>query len=780
MAAGDSAIRAERDTLAQAVLAGELQPAAFVDGFSDAVDRWLAGLLSVTVGGDPAGVALVAVGGYGRRQLCPGSDLDVVLLHQRRRRVDTVAEDIWYAIWDSGLKLDHAVRTPKEAAAVAREDQRVLLGLLDARAVAGDVAIVTPLLEQLEEYWRVHARRLLHELHDAATERHRRFGEVPFLLEPDLKESAGGLRDIAALALAKRALPPLSGLPAAGDLRGPQQCLLAARVVLQARTGSTDRLVLQEQDQVAAVLGHADADELMAAVAAAGREVMWAGADSWRRIASFLAGPARRGSGRDQLLGPGIVLRDGEVALAPGTRPGEDLSLLVEVAAAAAGQQVPIAVSTLDQLVAATTIGDGRWSDELRNGFVSLLEYGAAATPVLEVLDQRRLLERLLPEWSHVRNRPQRNAYHRYTVDRHLLETVAEAAKLIRSVSRPDLLLLAALFHDIGKDLSGDHSDAGADLARKAGDRMGLRAGDAAILERVVRLHLLLPDVATRRDLEDRNTVAAVVKAVEDRRTLAILAALAEADAIATGPAAWGPWKAGLIHDLVARADACMQGDEPPAANASGLVARLGRRPRGDPGVTVHLEDDSLVVVAADRPGLLSAVAGTLALHRLDIRTAAVSVDASGLAVEEFGVARQPGRVSDTAQIRADIEAALDGRLLIEARLAALEAAYSRRRPLAARATDVRVILDNDASRDCTVAEVRAADSHGLLYRLTRAIASAGLDVVSARVATMGHEVVDAFYVRDPVSGRTGGEKVDPERFATLEELLATATAPAL
>lgn len=166
-------------------------------------DRWLAGLL----GAEP-GVALVAVGGYGRNELCPGSDLDVTLLHQRRHNVRDVADRIWYSVWDSGIRLDHSVRTPREAMSVAREDQRALLGLLDGRLIAGDGELAAGLLSGVAEWWRTHARELLPALASAGRERHARFGEVAFLLEPDLKESAGGLRDLEALALAARAVPP--------------------------------------------------------------------------------------------------------------------------------------------------------------------------------------------------------------------------------------------------------------------------------------------------------------------------------------------------------------------------------------------------------------------------------------------------------------------------------------------------------------------------------------------------------------------------------------------
>ncbi|HKH88424.1 MAG TPA: ACT domain-containing protein, partial [Acidimicrobiales bacterium] len=376
----------------------------------------------------------------------------------------------------------------------------------------------------------------------------------------------------------------------------------------------------------------------------------------------------------------------------------------------------------------------------------------AAATPVLEVLDQWHLLERLLPEWLRVRHRPQRNAYHRFTVDRHLLEAVAQAALLIRSVRRPDLLLLCALLHDIGKGQAGDHSEVGRLIAEAVTTRMGYPPPDVAIVARVVERHLLLADVATRRDLDDPATVETVAGALVDRDTVELLAALTEADSIATGPSAWSPWKAGLVAELAGRVEARLAGAEPVSPQdsvptGSQLALAAGGR------LAVAIEGDTITVVAPDRPGLLSLVAGTLALHRLDILSAAALAD-DRMAVEVFEVASRRSDPLDGARLQADLERALEGSLLLEARLADLDATYARgRRPVAAQPPEVRVVVDESASSSATVIEVRAPDSRGLLHRLTRALADAGLDVISAKVATMGHEVVDAFYVRSSGAG---------------------------
>ncbi|HEV2361908.1 MAG TPA: [protein-PII] uridylyltransferase, partial [Acidimicrobiales bacterium] len=526
---------------------------------SDASDGFLAELLVAATHGDVGGVCLLGVGSYGRRELCPGSDLDLVLVHKGRRDVDEVAERVWYRIWDEGVRLDHSVRTPRETISAARDDLKVALGLLDARVVAGDEVLGTRVIDEAREQFRAHAGRYLGELATVVDDRRESAGEVPFVLEPDLKEARGGLRDVAALHAFAHGVPGIAPSLRLDDVAQPAATLLTVRAALHARTGKGgDRLLLQEQDQVAEMLGDADADALMSRVAAAGREIAWACDSGLRRVRSHIAGPRGRSGTRDRDLAPGVVLRDGEIAMTSAADPGADASLLTRVAALAAEEAADIEPATLDRLAEAHPPPNGsadKWSPQMLTDFLVVLGCGSRGVTVLEALDRRRLLERLVPEWAAVRSKPQRNAYHRFTVDRHLLEAASEAASLVREVSRPDLLLVGALLHDIGKGFPGDHTDAGIEVVPRIAERMGLTDRDVSTLVQLVRHHLLLADTATRRDLDDPSTIELVAAAVGDRETLHLLAALTEADSLATGPAAWGKWKAQLVRELVARTD---------------------------------------------------------------------------------------------------------------------------------------------------------------------------------------------------------------------------------
>ncbi|HET7651441.1 MAG TPA: [protein-PII] uridylyltransferase [Acidimicrobiales bacterium] len=734
------------------------------------IDRWLATLL-----GDERDVALVAVGGYGRRELAPCSDIDVLLLYGKKQRdIGAVAERLWYPLWDAGLKVGHGVRTVKDALKLADDDLDVATSLLTGRVVAGDASMAEDVITRARAQWRRRARHWLRVLADAVAERHARAGEVAFLLEPDLKEGRGGLRDVHALRWAEAAERVL--LPGDDEaLSGAYDTLLAARVELHRRTGKAlDRLLLQEQDGVAEALGDADADALMSRIATAARTIAWTSDEAWRRVRDTLAGPVGRGGGRDREIGDGVVLRDGDVELTADADPAADAALVLRVAAAAATHGTTIGRRSLDRLAASAPVLDGRWPADARDSLVALLAAGSAAIPVFEALDQRDLMTRVLPEWETVRSRPQRNAYHRFTVDRHLCEAAAQAAALVGRVRRPDLLLVGTWLHDLGKGTTGDHVDVGVALIHDVAARMGFDADDVGVLVTLVRHHLLLADFATRRDLDDPATIAAVAEAVVERDTLALLHALTEADSLATGPAAWGRWKAGLVADLVARADRLLAGDDGGSvvAPVDQLSVRQDKavaaaRASGEPAVDV---DDGVVVVAApDRPGLFARVAGTLALHGLDVLRARLSSTGDGLAADEFEVVTAVGDGPDRDALAGDLRRALAGRLSLESRLADRARQYRPRPSAVAAAAGVprTVAVVDDASAASTVVEVRAPDAPGTLYRIARALAELDLDVRHATVATYGHEVVDTFYVCDG-----GGQKLDGELAREVERAI--------
>jgi len=724
-------------------------------------DDWLAGLFRAADGDGRRDVALIAIGGYGRGELAPFSDLDVLLVHDRRVDVGSLADQLWYPVWDAGLKLGHAVRTVKETLRLAADDLDTATALLSVRHLAGDGALTEELARAARTDWVRRGDRWLAELATAQQERLHRFGEVAFLLEPDLKEGRGGLRDVHALDWAGAARSVLLD----GDgraLEAAESVLVGARVALHRQTDRPgDRLALQEQDAVAAALDYADADALMAAVSDAARTIAWVADETWDRVTSSLGRDAAVDVGP---VGPGLEVHEGHLHLTGEADPGSDPALLLRAAAAAARHGVRLDRVTLDRLAADTPAFPDPWPDEAREALVELLLTGRPALDVLEALDRRDLITRVLPEWTPNRSRPQRNAYHQFTVDRHLWEAAVQAAALAHRVDRPDLLVIGALLHDIGKGYPGDHTEVGVELVSVIGARMGLPPADVDTLGALVRYHLLLPDIATRRDLGDDATIRHVAERVGSTATLELLAALTEADSIATGSSAWGPWKAELVTKLVERTARLIErgdvGDAGfPTAEQRALMAAGDRVIRG--------EDDTLTVVAVDRPGTLSRVAGVLAIEGLDVLVAEAATEA-GVALSTFMVRPRHGQDIDWSRLVGRIEAALDGRLALRARVAERARTYDRDTMPEANPAPPEVRIDNDVSGAATVIEVHAPDRTGVLYRITRALADLELDVRSAKVQTLGHRVVDSFYVRDD----TGAKITDPDHLAEIEKAL--------
>jgi [protein-PII] uridylyltransferase len=470
---------------------------------------------------------------------------------------------------------------------------------------------------------------------------------------------------------------------------------------------------------------------------------------------------------RDRPLGVGLRLRGGEVHVEADADPDADPSLVLRAAAAAAAADAPIDRASLDLLADRAPRMPEPWPDEAREALVALLGQGRPAIAVLEALDQRRLLERILPEWGAVRSKPQRNALHRFTVDRHLCEAAANASRLINTVSRPDLLLIGAWLHDLGKGYPGDHTKVGMELVARIGRRMGYPPDDVDALVAMVRLHLVIPDTATRRDLGDDMVIRDTAAAVGTFQVLELMAALTEADGLATGPSAWNAWKAGLVSELVSRVAFALRGDgSDEVRQPGGFPSRSVLETMSNGRTVVSTDDGWLTVVAPDRPGLFSRVAGALALRGVTIHAADAHSE-DGMAASRFRVEAPEVAEVSWEEIIGDVRRAIDGRLAIDARLA--QRTRTARRMAGLRlVAEPTVRVDNNASGTSTELEVRAPDRPGALYRITRALAELDLDIRIAKIETLGNEVYDTFYVRTA----SGGKLVDHDHVRELERAI--------
>jgi len=742
---------------------------------SNESDRFLRSLFTEAAG-QISGIALAAVGGYGRGELSPGSDLDILFIHSGRvneTELGGLVNSVLYPLWDKSFKVDHSVRTRAETRESANTDLKVALGLLDIRLICGDADLVAAVQHDAIEDWRRNSRERLPQLRKSLAERHLRSGDLAYLLEPDLKEARGGLRDITAL----RAIA-LSGAVSVSleHISNAESVLMSAREALHTVTGrDKDRLLFQEQDKVSELLNYQDADALMSDIAQAARSVDYLLESTWHRLdhrgkdglGRFLKRP------RTTQVAQGISIAHQEVFISDEFDLSKDPVIGLRVAAIAAQSGLLVSPATLQKLAQFYRDGVGKlpnpWPRAARESLISLIGAGYSMVRIWESLDQEEILFDWLPEWRAVRSLPQRNALHRHTVDRHMVETAVYAAALTRNVHRPDLLLFAALFHDIGKGTQEDHCDRGEKLIEPLARRVGFDENDVETLKLLVKHHLLLSATATRRDLDDPATIASVTAAIPDLATLELLHALSIADGQATGRAAWSDWKEGLLNDLVRRATSALTDNtiasQPEFTEEQRVLANSGE-------LLVNIEsrdpDFAIEIIAPDQTGLLSIIAGVLNLARFDVRSARTQTIGASAIMKWIVTPSQFAPTVDESVIKDAIAQALIDASDLKDRISRRIADYSNIPSIPVPSPVVETFMD--AATGATIIEVRSHDRPALLFGIGDVITKSQVDIRSAIVTTLGAEAIDTLYVTE-----IGGGALSPERAQELANRLSFA-----
>ena len=577
-----------------------------------------------------------------------------------------------------------------------------------------------------------------------------------------MKEARGGLRDIQALraiALSGAVNVPLEKISWA------ESTLNSVREALHIVSGrGKNRLLFQEQDKVAKLRDYKNADSMMSDVARAARSVDYLLDYTWHALEHKGKDGLGRIIRRQRVVSvaKNVSAIDREIIIDPLTSYDEDPIVSLRAAATAAQLGLPLSLDTCTELVIALNNGQGAlpnpWPREARELLITLIGAGEAMVKVFETLDQEEIIFHWIPEWRSVRSLPQRNALHRHTVDRHMVETAVHAGNLTRKVHRPDLLLFAALFHDIGKGSDEDHSERGVRLIEPIARRIGFDEKDIETLKILVQHHLLLSSTATRRDLDDPATIQSIIALIPDANTLELLHALSIADGEATGSAGWSDWKATLVAELVSKARRAMSGIEfaqqPLLSQEQISLAAKGE-------LIVKLEEHSsgyaVEVISPDKPGLLSIVAGVFNISRLDVKSARTKTHGNS-AVMYWIVTPEPHAPEVTSSgLRNLIAEALKDSTEVEEKLIARAKAYASVPSIPV--PDPEVEIFNDAATDATVIEVRSHDRPGLLFRIGAAITQSKIDIRSAIVTTLGAEAIDTLYVTE----LTGGP-LTPER----------------
>ncbi len=750
------------------------------------------------------GVAVAAVGGYGRAELWPHSDVDLLFVSGPRSDVTPATiRGLLYPLWDAGWQVGHAVRTTKGSLEQASTDLHAATALLSARFLGGDRSLYDELLDRRERWLRRDARKLTTKILAETEARHGRSERAGWSLAPDLKDDIGGFRDLHTLAW----LDMVGSRPEDPDrLVGAAGVLSAVREALHGEVSrKTDRMRLDLQAKVAATLGLVPpdgTDRLMSELHSSARLIEAVVGLELREASDTVLGGPRR-SGRLERLDHGVLLDEGVLGiehegsleaamwlLAEHARSGKDISRSALNAATAT-------------LATATTSSWG----ECTAPFLAILR-GPHAASALELLDRSGALVGLIPEWARIRGRAQHDLYHRYTVDGHSFIAVAEVTRMVgrhQSAGRAadeagdlDALYLAALFHDIGKGSGGDHSTVGAGLSLIALRRMDIPERTAHEVATLVEHHLLLSETATRRDLGDGSVIRTVADKLGSPRLLRLLYVLSAADGRATGPEAWTAWKETLVGALYAKALVALETGEVPergdvtekAAKVSALEPELSDRAAiilgtlppsyldsapietladelkllarplepGSIRTSVSTEGDhpSLTVCLPDRPGTLARTAGVLALHRISVLSAQAYSTSTGVALERFLVMDDD---PDWDKVVATLEDVYGGRLALDAHLERKAADYRPANPI----RPVVEVLQAETAHS-TVIEVRSPDALGLLYALTAGLSDLDLDIHTAKIDTVGDRVVDVFYVRT-----ARGTKLDEQQAAEVE-----------
>jgi [protein-PII] uridylyltransferase len=527
-------------------------------------------------------IALVALGGYGRQELFPYSDIDLMILYQpeKQAEIKQVAEAILYPLWDSGLEVGHGVRTVDEAMEHAGQDFFFQVAMLDARFLGGARELFNELLARYRLCFIEGGREEFVRSMKACREaRRQRFGSHSYLLEPHIKEGKGGMRDIQAMLWTAKVVFGLDGLPdivEAGILLEEEREAFATswnelvkiRNRLHYISGrKNDQLYFEHQEALAQAFGYTTGTGILS-VERFMREMhghlqtIAVITDLFFEHVDEVLGLALKDErpNSDRTLEKGIDLRNNRVHLAVSAKELEVRPyLLMRLFLASARTGFPVHHRTRKIVSANLGLVDDklRVSPRMSRPFFELLLHPADPLPVLEVMLETGLLTAYIPEFARISTLAQHDIYHIYTVDRHLLQTVAELrllaeqdAAVYLAVASPHILFLAALLHDTGKGAGGDHSQIGADMVGAVGARLGLEPAECACLAFLIRYHLFMPENALRRDLNDESFIRRCAETIGDSDRLAMLYLLSIADSRATGPSAWSEWKAALLHEM--------------------------------------------------------------------------------------------------------------------------------------------------------------------------------------------------------------------------------------
>ena len=785
-------------------------------------------------------IAVVATGGYGRGELAPGSDIDLLFVRPFKQTPwgESVIEFILYMLWDLGLKVGHATRSLGECVRLSKQDITIRTAILEARYLWGDQKLYD---ELRKKFWTEVATGSGQDFVEAKlaerNERHERQGESRYLVEPNIKEGKGGLRDLQTLYWIGKYLYHVDDAAALVQhnvftkeeyktFQKAEAFLWDVRVHLHYLVGrAEERLSFDVQPELAKALNFID-DNPRRAVEAFMKTYFLVAKDvgdltrifcaaledqnKKRRpsLASMLPGFLKPRTGGDDFF-----VENGRLNARSNIFRSDPINMIriFHIADAKSVDVHPDALRTITRSLDAIT-DDVRRDPEANRLFLEILSSRNNPERALRLMNEAGVFGRFVPEFGRVVGLMQFNMYHHYTVDEHLIRAVGNVAAIdhgahkdehplstdvIKRVKSREALYVAILLHDIAKGLPGDHSDVGAAIANSLCPRLGLKPEDTAAVMWLVKNHLVMSDMAQKRDIADPKTVKDFVSQVQTPEMLRLLLVLTVADIRAVGPGVWNGWKGQLLRELYYEAESVMSGgDAMPARAARVQHAKAALELRitdmtkeaQERALSRHYDsywlafDDAaherharlmadadakgelfslsaesndfrsvteIVLFTPDHPGLFSQLAGAVSISGGTIVDAKAFTTTDGFALDVFSVQdAEGGTFGDAARVerlRQSIERTFRGEVYPRRAIAQRPA---KRRSSAFRVTP-RINFDNDASASATVVEVEGLDRPGLLYEVTDALFQSGLSISSAMVSTYGERAVDVFYVRD-------------------------------
>ncbi len=807
-------------------------------------------------------LTVVATGGYGRGELAPGSDVDLLFIRPNKPTQwdEHVIEFILYMLWDLGLKVGHATRSLPECVRQAKNDITIRTALLEARYLWGDLA----LYDQLRKiFWSEIATGSGQDFVEAKLaereERHRLQGESRFLVEPNIKEGKGGLRDLQTLFWIGKYLYHVYDAAELvkhdvftkeefGTFQKAESFLWDVRVRLHYLMGrAEERLSFDAQPGVASAMGYTSenpreaVENFMSAYFLVAKDVggltrIFCKAlevqnrKNHRTITSIMPGFLRHRSNDDDFF-----VEAGRINARPDAFTKDPVNLL-RIYQTADAKGVPVHPDALRTITRSLDLIDDklRTDPEANKLFLECLSSRNDPEKALKRMNESGVLGRFVPEFGRVVALMQFNMYHHYTVDEHLIRAVGNVANIehgdmkddhpiahdiIKRITARQVLYCAMLLHDIAKGLPGDHSAVGGEIARHCCLRWGLSEDDTATVVWLVEHHLVMSDVAQRRDIADPKTVRDFADIVQSPEMLRMLLVLTIADIRAVGPGVWNGWKGQLLRELFLETESLISGGDQTRSHSArvedakaALEQQLSDLPQEErqrligrhydtywltldtethvrharlmaaadaKGELLALDAVSnafravseITVYTPDHPGLFAQVTGAIAAAGGSIVDAKVFTTSDGFALDLFSVQDAEGGPFGDAS-RAE---RLKQTILKIVRGEAVPRALFAKRPPKSRASAFnvpsRITFDNEASHTATVVEVRGRDRVGFLYDVSTALFESGLTISSAMIATYGERVVDVFYVRDGY----GHKIVHPDRLYAIEEILLRA-----